>query len=35
MENQEVIFTILGVVYGYCMFCIGYIVGHADGEEEQ
>lgn len=33
MENQEVIYTILGVVYGFCMFCVGYYIGYKDGEE--
>lgn len=35
MENQEVIYIILGVVYGFCMFCVGYIIGHADGKDER
>lgn len=33
MENQEVI-GILAVIYGFCMFCVGYIIGHADGKDE-
>lgn len=35
MENQEVIYIILGVVYGFCMFCVGYIIGHADADNER
>lgn len=35
MENQEVIYIILGVIYGFCMFAVGYIIGHADANDER
>lgn len=34
MENQEVIYTILGIIYGFCMFAVGYIMGYSDGKNE-
>lgn len=34
MEEQEIITYALAVIYGFCMFVIGYYIGHRDAEDE-
>lgn len=33
MEQAEIIQGFIAIIYGFCMFVVGYIVGHADGKD--